>query len=138
MKLNELKNLTNKSRGKRLGRGRSSGKGKTSTRGSKGQKSRTGFNIPNRFEGGQVSLIQRMPKKRGFKPKSNKPIAISIDRILNKITDQKEITYKLLVELKIIKNLKQRVKLIGSSKQSNLGNLKIKGIKYSKSLLIIK
>lgn len=52
---------------KRVGRGVGSGKGKTAGRGTKGQKSRSGYNIPLRFEGGQTPLVQRLPKKKGFK-----------------------------------------------------------------------
>jgi large subunit ribosomal protein L15 len=51
---------------KRLGRGYGSGHGSTSTRGSKGQKSRSGHDIPKGFEGGQMPLIKRLPQKRGF------------------------------------------------------------------------
>ncbi len=51
---------------KRLGRGESSGKGKTSGKGHKGQKSRAGARIPAQFEGGQMPLARRLPK-RGFK-----------------------------------------------------------------------
>ena len=64
MKLNELKNKSSK-RKKRLGRGIGSGKGKTCGRGHKGQKSRSGVAIKS-FEGGQMPLYRRLPK-RGFK-----------------------------------------------------------------------
>ncbi len=56
-----------KSSAKRRGRGRGSGLGKTSGRGHKGQKSRSGASIPAWFEGGQMPLYRRTPK-RGFKP----------------------------------------------------------------------
>jgi len=51
---------------KRVGRGVGTGKGKTSGRGTKGQKSRTGYKIPRLFEGGQTSIIARLPKAKGF------------------------------------------------------------------------
>lgn len=51
---------------KRVGRGTGSGKGKTSTRGTKGQNSRSGGGVPLTFEGGQLPLIKRLPKMRGF------------------------------------------------------------------------
>lgn len=51
---------------KRVGRGTGSGKGKTSTRGTKGQNSRTGGGVPAVFEGGQLKLVKRLPKLRGF------------------------------------------------------------------------
>jgi large subunit ribosomal protein L15 len=51
---------------KRVGRGTGSGKGKTSTRGTKGQNSRTGGGVRLTFEGGQLPLVKRLPKLRGF------------------------------------------------------------------------
>jgi large subunit ribosomal protein L15 len=51
---------------KRVGRGTGSGKGKTSTRGTKGQNSRTGGGVHAVFEGGQMKLVKRLPKLRGF------------------------------------------------------------------------
>ena len=51
---------------KRVGRGTGSGKGKTSTRGTKGQNSRTGGGVMPVFEGGQIKLVKRLPKLRGF------------------------------------------------------------------------
>ena len=51
---------------KRVGRGTGSGKGKTSTRGTKGQNSRTGGGVMAVFEGGQIKLVKRLPKLRGF------------------------------------------------------------------------
>lgn len=55
------------SKRKRVGRGISAGGGKTAGRGTKGQKARSGGNIPPYFEGGQMPYVQRIPKKRGFK-----------------------------------------------------------------------
>ena len=67
MKLNELRdNPKARSKSKRLGRGIGSGKGKTSGKGVKGQKAREGVAL-NGFEGGQLPLMQRIPKLRGFK-----------------------------------------------------------------------
>jgi len=69
MELNKLKSKSSKYK-KRLGRGIGSSKGKTSGRGHKGQKSRSGVAIKS-FEGGQMPLYRRLPK-RGFKSISNK------------------------------------------------------------------
>lgn len=67
MKLNELQfNPGAVKKRKRLGRGDSSGHGSTSTKGNKGCKARSGFSSPGNFEGGQMPLIRRLPK-RGFK-----------------------------------------------------------------------
>ena len=85
MKINQLKPQTksNKSK-KRVGRGSGSGMGRTCGRGSKGQKSRSGVSI-NGFEGGQMPLYRRLPK-RGFKaPFSKKIQTISFKLILKAI-----------------------------------------------------
>ena len=66
-KLSSLKTIKTKGSAKRLGRGHSSGKGKTSARGHKGYHSRTGSTSRLRFEGGQMPLISRIPKLKGFK-----------------------------------------------------------------------
>jgi large subunit ribosomal protein L15 len=89
MKINELPSTltSNKSR-KRRGRGAGSGLGKTAGRGVKGQKSRSGVSI-NGFEGGQMPLYRRLPK-RGFKNIFQKKIqSISFNTILNIIKNHK-------------------------------------------------
>lgn len=65
----------------RVGRGISAGGGKTAGRGTKGQKSRAGHNIPNRFEGGQTPLSMRMPKLKGFSRKSLRSRIIRLDQL---------------------------------------------------------
>ena len=85
---------------KRLGRGIGSGKGKTSGRGVKGQKSRSGVAIKS-FEGGQMPLYRRLPK-RGFNPINKKKIAkINLDQ-LQKFMDNKRIDTKNLINLDIL------------------------------------
>ena len=85
---------------KRLGRGIGSGKGKTSGRGVKGQKSRSGVAIKS-FEGGQMPLYRRLPK-RGFNPIHKKKIAkINLDQ-LQKFMDNKRIDTKNLINLDIL------------------------------------
>ena len=81
MKINELKsNLTSNKKRKRLGRGAGSGTGKTSGRGVKGQKSRSGVAIKG-FEGGQMPLYRRLPK-RGFNPiKKGRIAKLNLNRI---------------------------------------------------------
>lgn len=66
MKYNELTITTNKTR-KRVGRGIAAGQGKTAGRGTKGQGARTGSKFGATFMGGQGKLVQRIPKKRGFR-----------------------------------------------------------------------
>ncbi|ATX33388.1 50S ribosomal protein L15 [Candidatus Carsonella ruddii] len=68
----EIFNIFNTKK-KRIGRGFSSGKGKTCGRGHKGQKSRSGYNIPKLFEGGQTNIFKRKPKiKQKIRNKKNK------------------------------------------------------------------
>ena len=90
MELNKLDSKTRKSK-KRLGRGIGSTKGKTSGRGHKGQKSRSGVAIKS-FEGGQMPLYRRLPK-RGFKNTANKEniAIINLSRIQEIIIKQKDI-----------------------------------------------
>ncbi len=89
MKLNTLNSKWSKSK-KRLGRGIGSTKGKTSGRGHKGQKSRSGVAIKS-FEGGQMPLYRRLPK-RGFNQfKKNKVGAINLDKI-QKLFDKNKIS----------------------------------------------
>lgn len=76
MKLHELKNTPGAKKSRhRVGRGDSSGWGRTCGRGEKGQKSRTGSTIRPHFEGGQIPLFRRLPK-RGFKSRSNVEYAL--------------------------------------------------------------
>lgn len=68
MKVSELKRDPGLHPRKRVGRGESSGRGKTSGRGHKGQRARSSGTLPVFFEGGQMPLIRRLPKKKGFRP----------------------------------------------------------------------
>ena len=86
---------------KRLGRGIGTGKGKTSGRGVKGQKSRSGVAIKS-FEGGQMPLYRRLPK-RGFNTiKKNKIAKINLDQ-LQSFVDQKRVDLENLINLKSLK-----------------------------------
>ena len=102
----------------RVGRGIGSGKGKTSGRGIKGQKSRSGVAIKS-FEGGQMPLYRRLPK-RGFNPLDKIKIAkINLEKIQNfidrKIINSDQIiNIKLLKELKIINKNSKKIKILGS------------------------
>ena len=117
MKLNELKNKSSRSK-KRLGRGIGSSKGKTCGRGHKGQKSRSGVAIKS-FEGGQMPLYRRLPK-RGFKSIKNKRIALmNLSRIQeiinkNKISLNTKINLQNLQKSNLINNKYKKLKLLGS------------------------
>tara|TARA_Y100000590_G_scaffold337622_1_gene384633 strand:- start:3031 stop:3483 length:453 start_codon:yes stop_codon:yes gene_type:complete len=117
MKLNTFNSRFAKSK-KRLGRGIGSSKGKTSGRGHKGQKSRSGVAIKS-FEGGQMPLYRRLPK-RGFNSKKNKNIAlINLSRI-QEIVNRKRILPNTKINLlnlqksKLISNKYSKLKLLGT------------------------
>ena len=120
MKINELKSTKtfNKDK-KRVGRGSGSGLGKTSGRGVKGQKSRSGVSI-NGFEGGQMPLYRRLPK-RGFKNIFKKKIQAINFKILNNIIKKYNLDTNLikesdLFEKKIFKKSKGNLKLLNIGK----------------------
>ena len=108
----------------RVGRGIGSGKGKTSGRGIKGQKSRSGVAIKS-FEGGQMPLYRRLPK-RGFNPINKVKIAkINLEKIQTfieqkTISPSETIDIKLLKKLKIINKNSQKLKILGT------GEIKVK------------
>ena len=107
----------------RVGRGIGSGKGKTSSRGHKGQKSRSGVSIKS-FEGGQMPLYRRLPK-RGFKKIKKQFTAIlNLTKIQNMI-DKKENNLKNILDLKILKEKKlinkkySKLKILGTGEIKN-------------------
>ncbi len=115
MKLNQF--VKTKEIKKRLGRGIGSGKGKTSGRGVKGQKSRSGVAIKS-FEGGQMPLYRRLPK-RGFNSLKNEKCAVINLSKLQSLIDKKiispstKIDINLLKTKKIIKNSVNKFKILG-------------------------
>ena len=121
MELNSLIKINKKKI--RVGRGIGSGRGKTSSRGHKGQKSRSGVAIKS-FEGGQMPLYRRLPK-RGFKSPNKQKIAIlnlnNIQKILekNKHNIKNTIDLKVLKEKKIINNKFMKLKILGSGEIKN-------------------
>lgn len=96
---------------RRVGRGPGSGRQKTSGRGSKGQKSNSGFSQKRGFEGGQMPLNRRLPK-RGFTNIFRKEYSeVNLDRIVE--IKKKEIKLRDLVKHRIIKNESALVKILG-------------------------
>ena len=126
MRLNEL--IKSNKKKIRPGRGIGSGKGKTSGRGHKGQKARRGVAIKS-FEGGQMPLYRRLPK-RGFKSQKNKDTAIinlsDIEAFLKskRIKTEDEITIKYLIDKKIIQKSYEKLKVLGTGDIK--GKLKVK------------
>lgn len=114
MKLHELKAAEGSRKERnRVGRGMSSGNGKTSGRGHKGQKSRSGGRTRPGFEGGQMPLFQRLPK-RGFTNIHRKDFAVVNLDALNRFEDGTEITPELLLEEGVVSKLKAGIKVLGN------------------------
>jgi large subunit ribosomal protein L15 len=116
MKINQLKStLTSGKKRKRVGRGSGSGTGKTAGRGVKGQKSRSGVSI-NGFEGGQMPIYRRLPKRGFNNPFSKKIQTINFKHIANIIEKFKikpeEIKESILFEKKIFNKSKGMLKLL--------------------------
>lgn len=129
MKLHELKPAEgSRQLRNRVGRGTSSGNGKTAGRGQKGQKARSKVRVG--FEGGQMPLFRRMPK-RGFKNVNRKDYAIVNLETLNKFEDGTEVTPALLVETRVVKDEKDGIKVLGNGELTK--KLTIKASKFSAS-----
>ena len=96
----------------RVGRGTGSGRGKTSCRGHKGQKARSGGGVRPGFEGGQMPIYRRLPK-RGFKNIWAKEYAEVNVETLNRFDDGAEVDAVALVESGILKNVLDGIKILG-------------------------
>jgi len=113
----------------RRGRGHASGNGKTAGKGHKGQRARSGRTRIG-FEGGQMPLYRRLPK-RGFKCINTKDItAINVDR-LNKFEDGADVTIKSLKEMGLVKNVRDGVKILGNGKLTKRLNVKVTAFSQS-------
>ena len=113
----------------RRGRGHGSGNGKTAGKGHKGQKARSGAPRPG-FEGGQLPLYRRLPK-RGFTNINSKDIvAIGLDR-LNAFEDGAEVTVETLMDKGIVNNPRDGVKILGNGELSKKLTVKVNA--FSKS-----
>lgn len=96
----------------RVGRGHGSGNGKTAGKGHKGQKARSGGGVRPGFEGGQMPLYRRLPK-RGFTNRNSiEMVAINVD-LLNRFEDGAVVTVEAMIEAGIIKNPRDGVKILG-------------------------
>ena len=120
--LNTLNNI--KIKKTRVGRGIGSGKGKTSGRGVKGQKSRSGVAIKS-FEGGQMPLYRRLPK-RGFNPIISDKIAIINLRNLQNLIETKKISNDMKININTFRKLKIFRKSINKYKILSTGEIKSK------------
>ena len=103
-----------KKRRKRVGRGDGSGHGTYSGRGSKGQKSRSGYSRRPGFEGGQLPLIKRLPRKRGFVNIFRIEYHIVNTKQLNIFEPGSEVTPEKLVAAGIVKSRRHPIKILAN------------------------
>jgi large subunit ribosomal protein L15 len=99
---------------KRVGRGDGSGHGTYSGKGCKGQKSRAGYRMRPGFEGGQLPLIKRLPRKRGFTNIFKTEYTLIDTGSLNAFESGSEVTPEKLLEARIIKSLRNPIKILAS------------------------
>ena len=110
----------------RRGRGHGSGNGKTAGKGHKGQFARSGHKKPG-FEGGQMPLYRRLPK-RGFKNRNTKEIiAINVD-VLNRFEDGAEVTAESLLASGAISKIADGVKILGNGELTKKLNVKVNAV----------
>jgi len=132
MKLHELKPAAGSTKKrKRVGRGESSGLGKTSGRGANGQNARSGGGTRPGFEGGQMPLIRRIPK-RGFNNIFRVDYSVVKLEDLNRFEDGAEITPEMLKEARLVRKLeKGGVKILGNGSIEK--KLTVKAHKFTQS-----
>ena len=115
---------------KRVGRGVGSGLGKTSGRGSKGLKSRSGGSVPPGFEGGQMPLQRRLPK-RGFTNIFKKQYHIINLRDLNRFESGTTVDMDALVSAGVVKNSRKPIKLLGQGEINAALQVKLNAVSES-------
>ncbi|MCR5833760.1 MAG: 50S ribosomal protein L15 [Selenomonadaceae bacterium] len=131
MKMNELKPADGARKDKvRVGRGTGSGCGKTSGRGHKGQKARSGGGVRPGFEGGQMPIYRRLPK-RGFKNVWGKEYAEVNVETLNRFEDGTVVDAVALVEEGILKNVLDGVRILGNGELTKKLDVKAQGFTKS-------
>jgi len=134
MKLNELqRNIGATHAKKRVGRGPASGLGKTCGRGQKGQKARSGASINPVFEGGQLPLYRRLPKRGFTNAKFKTTYAVINLADLNRFEDNTVVTPALLKDTGLVKKQFDGVKVLGNGKLEK--KLTIQANKFSDSAL---
>ena len=114
----------------RRGRGHGSGNGKTAGKGHKGQKARSGAPRPG-FEGGQMPLFRRLPK-RGFKNRNSKEIvAINVSALNDKFEDDAVVTVEALMDCGLISNPGDGVKILGNGEVTKKLTVKVNAVSES-------
>ena len=136
MKLNELSDNPGAAKKRmRVGRGPGSGKGKTAGRGIKGQKSRSGVAI-NGYEGGQMPLYQRLPKRGFNKPNRKEFVVVNLGLIekfveAGKLDAKSDITEDALVASGLIRRKKDGIRVLAKGEISSKVNLTVTGASKS-------
>ncbi|UTR16733.1 50S ribosomal protein L15 [Salipaludibacillus sp. LMS25] len=131
MQLHELQpSVGSRKERKRKGRGVGTGNGKTAGKGHKGQNARSGGGVRPGFEGGQMPIFRRLPK-RGFKNPNRTEYAIVNLETLNRFDEGTEVTPALLIETGVVKNEKDGIKVLGNGTLDR--KLTVKAHKFSGS-----
>jgi large subunit ribosomal protein L15 len=110
--LSNIKSPTKFKKKKRVGRGYGSGQGVTAGRGNKGQRSRSGFSLARGFEGGQMPLHRRIPK-RGFTNIFKQEYAVVNVDLLKRFKENDEVNPQSLIEAGLIKKSQKQIKILG-------------------------
>lgn len=132
MKLHELSPAEgSKKSARRVGRGHGSGWGKTAGKGHKGQKARSGGGVRPGFEGGQMPLQRRIPK-RGFNNIfADKVVTVNLSDLNRKFENGADVTVETLIAAGLVKNSFDAVKVLGNGKLDKKLNVKVSA--YSES-----
>ncbi|HOO89301.1 MAG TPA: 50S ribosomal protein L15 [Syntrophales bacterium] len=131
MKLNELRPAVGSTKTrKRVGRGDGSGHGGTSCRGSKGQNARSGGGVRPGFEGGQMPLTRRLPKRGFFNRFGKKMAVVNIDQ-LNVFSKDSIVDVDVLLTEGIVKSIGDGIKLLGKGSIDYPLTVKVNGISRS-------
>lgn len=120
---------------KRIGRGTGSGHGKTATKGHKGQKARSGGSIKAGFEGGQMPMQRRLPK-RGFNPLTRKVYAIVNLAQLDEFENGASVDANALIEKGIVKDTTAAVKILADGELTKALTVKVKVSAAAKDKII--
>lgn len=128
MQLHELTTHKAKNKGtQRVGRGGGSGRGTTSGRGTKGQKARTGGQIPSYFEGGQKPITQIVPKRKGFR-RPNKPKILIINvKDLPRIAENNQLSLQTLIDKGYLNGF-DAVKILGMGEVASAFTVEVHNI----------
>ncbi len=132
MQLHDIRVSMPKQSRRRVGRGIAAGQGKTAGRGTKGQNSRTGHNIPRRFEGGQTPLVQRLPKLNGFRSLTPKSATVRFSALEASFDEGAVITPQRLKQVGLLRTRPGTVKIVATPNMSK--RFSLSGIATTKSV----